>query len=31
MLGQPQGRTAFDDIPFTAVPFYNGTHGFGRS
>jgi len=28
LLGQPQGRTAFDDIPFTAVPFYNGNAWF---
>ena len=28
ILGRPEGRTAFDDIPFTAVPFYNGTPWF---
>ena len=28
VLGRPEGRTAFDDIPFTAVPFYNGTAWF---
>jgi glycine/D-amino acid oxidase-like deaminating enzyme len=28
VLGKPEGRTAFDDIPFTAVPFYNGNAWF---
>lgn len=28
VLGRPEGKTAFDDIPFTAVPFYNGTAWF---
>ena len=28
LLGRPEGRTAFDDIPFTAVPFYNGNAWF---
>ena len=28
LLGRPEGKTAFDDIPFTAVPFYNGTAWF---
>ena len=28
VLGQPDGRTAFDDIPFKAVPFYNGSAWF---
>jgi len=28
VLGQREGRTAFDDIPFRAVPFYNGTAWF---
>jgi glycine/D-amino acid oxidase-like deaminating enzyme len=28
VLGRDDGRTAFDDIPFTAVPFYNGTAWF---
>ena len=28
LLGKPEGKTAFDDIPFTAVPFYNGTAWF---
>ena len=28
VLGRPEGRTAFDDIPFTAVPFYNGNPWF---
>ena len=28
ILGQRGGGTAFDDIPFTAVPFYNGTAWF---
>jgi len=28
LLGRPDARTAFDDIPFTAVPFYNGTPWF---
>ena len=28
VLGRDEGRTAFDDIPFTAVPFYNGTAWF---
>jgi len=28
ILGRPQGCTAFDDIPFKAVPFYNGTAWF---
>ena len=28
VLGKPEGRTAFDDIPFTAVPFYNGKPWF---
>jgi glycine/D-amino acid oxidase-like deaminating enzyme len=28
MLGRQEGNTAFDDIPFTAVPLYNGTAWF---
>jgi gamma-glutamylputrescine oxidase len=28
VLGQREGSTAFDDIPFTAVPFYNGNAWF---
>ena len=28
LLGREEGRTAFDDIPFAAVPFYNGTAWF---
>ena len=28
ILGQREGKTAYDDIPFTAVPFYNGTAWF---
>ena len=28
LLGKGEGATAFDDIPFTAVPFYNGTAWF---
>ncbi len=28
ILGQRDGKTAFDDIPFTAIPFYNGTAWF---
>jgi glycine/D-amino acid oxidase-like deaminating enzyme len=28
ILGQRDGDTAFDDIPFTAVPFYNGSPWF---
>lgn len=28
ILGQREGRTAYDDVPFTAVPFYNGTAWF---
>ena len=28
ILGRPEGDTAFDDIPFTAVPFYNGNAWF---
>ena len=28
VLGRPEGKTAFDDIPFTAVPLYNGTAWF---
>ena len=28
ILGRPEGRTAFDDIAFTAVPFYNGVAWF---
>ena len=28
VMQQPEGRTAFDDIPFTAVPLYNGTAWF---
>jgi glycine/D-amino acid oxidase-like deaminating enzyme len=28
LLGRPEGKTAFDDIPYTAVPFYNGTPWF---
>lgn len=28
ILGEREGRTAFDDIPFTAVPLYNGTAWF---
>jgi glycine/D-amino acid oxidase-like deaminating enzyme len=28
ILGQREGKTAFDDIPFAAVPFYNGTAWF---
>jgi glycine/D-amino acid oxidase-like deaminating enzyme len=28
ILGRPEGATAFDDLPFAAVPFYNGTAWF---
>jgi len=28
VLGRSEGRTAFDDIPFAAVPFYNGNAWF---
>jgi glycine/D-amino acid oxidase-like deaminating enzyme len=28
VLGREEGKTAFDDISFTAVPFYNGTAWF---
>ena len=28
ILGRPDGKTAFDDVPFTAIPFYNGTAWF---
>ena len=28
MLGKAEGATAFDDVPFTAVPFYNGNPWF---
>ena len=28
VLGQQDGKTAFDDISFAAVPFYNGTAWF---
>jgi glycine/D-amino acid oxidase-like deaminating enzyme len=28
ILGRPEGRTAFDDIPFTAVPLYSGNAWF---
>ena len=28
VLGRDEGRTAFDDLPFTAVPFYDGTAWF---
>ena len=28
VLGRPDGATAFDDVPFTAVPFYNGNAWF---
>ena len=28
ILGKPEGRTAFDDIPFAAVPFYSGNAWF---
>lgn len=28
LLGSDEGRTAFDDVPFSAVPFYNGTAWF---
>ena len=28
LLGKAEGRTAFDDTPFTAVPFYNGNAWF---
>lgn len=28
ILGRPEGRTAFDDIPFTAIPLYNGNAWF---
>jgi glycine/D-amino acid oxidase-like deaminating enzyme len=28
ILGRGDGKTAFDDIPFTAIPFYNGTAWF---
>lgn len=28
ILGRAEGQTAFDDIPFRAVPFYNGTAWF---
>ena len=28
ILGLPEGRTAFDDIPLPPVPLYNGTAWF---
>jgi glycine/D-amino acid oxidase-like deaminating enzyme len=28
VLGKPEARTAFDDLPFKAVPLYNGTAWF---
>ena len=28
LLGSPEGRTAFDDIPFTALPLYDGRPWF---
>ena len=28
LLARQEGKTAFDDIPFTAVPFYNGNAWF---
>ncbi len=28
LLGSPEGRTPFDDIPFTALPFYDGRPWF---
>ena len=28
VLGQPEGRTAFDDLPFPTRPFYTGTPWF---
>lgn len=28
ILSQPDGKTAFDDLPFAAVPFYNGKPWF---
>lgn len=28
IMDQREGKTAFDDIPFTAIPFYNGTAWF---
>jgi glycine/D-amino acid oxidase-like deaminating enzyme len=28
VLGRPEGRTAFDGIPFTALPFYDGRPWF---
>jgi len=28
VLGHQDGNTAFDDIPFAAVPLYNGTAWF---
>jgi glycine/D-amino acid oxidase-like deaminating enzyme len=28
VLGERNGKTAFDDLPFAAVPFYNGTAWF---
>ena len=28
ILGRREGATAFDDIPFPAVPFYNGNAWF---
>jgi glycine/D-amino acid oxidase-like deaminating enzyme len=28
ILGQPEGRTAYDDMPLTAIPFYNGKAWF---
>ena len=28
LLGKPEGATAFDDIPFTAVPLYSGNPWF---
>jgi glycine/D-amino acid oxidase-like deaminating enzyme len=28
VLGRPEGRTAFDDIPFTALPLYDGRPWF---
>jgi hypothetical protein len=28
ILGKPEGATAFDDIPFAAVPMYSGNAWF---
>ena len=28
ILGKPEGRTAYDDMPFPAIPFYSGNAWF---